>query len=114
MANMKPTTEKSAIEAEMKTILITCTALTFAVPLYAGTIENACNSSPRNASRSTCSCIQQVADIRLSNRDQKQAAKFFQNPQLAQDTRQSDNTTKERFWLRYKAFGLSAAEQCAS
>lgn len=98
----------------MKTVLITCTAIMVAAPLYAGTIENACNSSSRNASRSTCTCIQQVADIQLSGRDQKQAAKFFQNPQLAQDTRQSDNAAKERFWLRYKAFGLSAAEQCAS
>lgn len=98
----------------MKTILMTCAALCTAAPLYAGTIERACNSSPRNASRTTCSCIQQVADVRLSNQDQKQAAKFFANPQLAQDTRQSDNAAKERFWLRYKAFGLSAAEQCAS
>lgn len=98
----------------MKTILMTCAALCTAAPLYAGTIERACNSSPRNASRATCSCIQHVADVQLSGRDQKQAAKFFADPQLAQDTRQSDNPAKERFWLRYKAFGLSAAKQCAS
>jgi hypothetical protein len=55
-----------------------------------------------------------VADIQLSGSDQRQAAKFFQDPQLAQDTRQSGNAAKERFWLRYKAFGLSAAEQCGS
>ncbi len=98
----------------MKILLITCTTAVLATPLYAGTIEKACNNSPRNATRATCSCIQQVADVRLSNGDQRQAAKFFQNPQLAQDTRQSDNAAKERFWLRYKAFGLSAAKQCAS
>lgn len=97
----------------MKTILMTCAAVFIAAPLYAGTIERACNKSPRNASRTTCSCIQQVADVQLSRGDQKQAAKFFSDPQLAQDTRQSDNPSKERFWLRYKAFGLNAAEQCS-
>lgn len=96
----------------MKTILITCAATLLATPVFAGTIEKACNKSPRGATRAACSCIQQVADVQLSGNDQKQAAKFFQDPQLAQDTRQSDNAAKERFWLRYKAFGLSAAEQC--
>jgi hypothetical protein len=96
----------------MKTILLTGAALFMASPLYAGSIEHACNTSARNASRATCSCIQQVADVRLSRNDQKQAAKFFADPQLAQDTRQSDNPSKERFWLRYKAWGLLAADQC--
>ena len=97
---------------EMKTIVLICVAALVAAPLYAGTIENACNETPRGATAATCLCIQQVADVQLSSGDQKQAAKFFQNPQLAQDTRQSDNAAKERFWLRYKAFGLSAAIRC--
>ncbi len=96
----------------MKTILISGAALFMASPLYAGSIERACNTSARNASRATCSCIQQVADTNLSHNDQKQAAKFFANPQLAQDTRQSDKPSKERFWLRYKAWGRLAADQC--
>ncbi len=98
----------------MKSLLLTSATLLISTPLYAGAIENACNRSPRGATAATCSCIQKVADINLSGTDQKQAAKFFQNPQLAQDTRQSDNAAKERFWLRYKAFGLSAAEQCSN
>jgi hypothetical protein len=85
-----------------------------ATPLYAGSIEQACNNSQRNAEPSICSCIQKVADIKLSRRDQKQAAKFFTDPQLAQDTRQSDNPSKEQFWLRYKAFGVLAAENCST
>jgi len=96
----------------MKTILLTGSALFLASPLLAGSIERACNTSARNASRATCSCIQQVADVKLSRGDQKQAAKFFANPQLAQDTRQSDKPAKERFWLRYKAWGVLAADQC--
>jgi len=98
----------------MKTILMIGTAVFFANPIYAGSIEHACNKSPRNATRTTCSCIQKVADVKLSNGDQKQAAKFFANPQLAQDTRQSDNPSKERFWLRYKAFGQLAARHCST
>ena len=91
-----------------------CAATVIAAPLYAGTIERACNKSPRNATRATCSCIQKVADVKLSRGDQKQAAKFFVDPQLAQDTRQSDNPTKERFWLRYKAFGQLATQYCST
>ncbi|KAB7616165.1 hypothetical protein F9L33_05280 [Amylibacter sp. SFDW26] len=98
----------------MKILLTTCAISLLATPLFAGPIERACNASDRqNASRSLCSCIQDVADVRLSSKDQKQAAKFFKEPQLAQDTRQSDNAAKERFWLRYKEWGQIAALQCA-
>jgi hypothetical protein len=99
---------------EMRTLLLTCAVVLCAAPLYARSIEQACNNSQRNAEPATCSCIQKVADIKLSRGDQKQAAKFFADPQLAQDTRQSDNPSKERFWLRYKAFGVLAAEHCSS
>jgi hypothetical protein len=104
---------KNRKEGRMKTILIACAATLIAAPLYAGAIERACIKSPRQAAnRATCSCIQHVADIKLTRADQKQAAKFFAEPQLAQDTRQSSNPSTERFWLRYKAFGYTAAEQC--
>ena len=99
----------------MKIILLTCATALFAAPVYAGAIERACLKSQRQAAtRTTCSCIQNVADTRLSKSDQSLAAKFFNNPQLAQDTRQSDNPSKERFWLRYKAWGNSAAQQCSA
>lgn len=98
----------------MKTVLMASAVIFISAPSYAGSIEHACNKSPRNATAATCSCIQKVADVKLSRGDQKQAAKFFSDPQLAQDTRQSDNPSKERFWLRYKAFGLTAAEHCSA
>jgi hypothetical protein len=98
----------------MKPVLTAIAAVFITAPSYAGSIEQACNSSPRNAAPATCSCIQKVADIKLTRGDQKQAAKFFSDPQLAQDTRQSDNPSKERFWLRYKAFGTLAAKHCSA
>jgi hypothetical protein len=98
----------------MKTLItLTCTAVLLSAPLSAKPIERACNKSPRQAAtRALCSCIQQAADIKLSRGDQKQAAKFFDEPQLAQDTRQSDKPSKERFWLRYKEFGQYAVQYC--
>lgn len=94
--------------------LIAATAAA-AVPYSAsaGAIERACNSSDRKAAnRSLCGCIQQVADLTLSNTDQRKAAAFFKDPQKAQDTRQSDNRSNEAFWKRYKAFGTSASRYC--
>lgn len=75
-------------------------------------IEKACKSSERRASAQLCSCIQRVADTRLTGSDQVLAAKFFADPDLAQATRQSDDTRKERFWKRYKAFGAVATQTC--
>lgn len=83
------------------------------VPASAGAIERACMASDRGANnRRLCGCIQQVADATLSNREQRQAAKFFKDPQKAQDIRQSDNSSHEVFWKRYKAFGNAAAQYC--
>lgn len=102
----------------MRSFFIFCAAALIATPLtapslYAGTIERAClKSSRKGVTRASCLCIQQVADAKLTRSDQKQAAKFFKDPQLAQDTRQSSNPSKERFWLRYKEFGQVAAEHC--
>lgn len=97
----------------MKIITTAIVILCLASPTLAGgKIERACNKSDRQASRSTCKCIQRVANNELSRTDQKLAAKFFKDPQLAQDTRQSDNAGKERFWKRYKNFGNTARETC--
>ncbi|MEM7438195.1 MAG: hypothetical protein AAF393_01255 [Pseudomonadota bacterium] len=88
-------------------------SLLLAAPADAGRIERACNASDRSAvTRALCSCIQNVADSKLSGSDQRLAAKFFADPQLAQDTRQSDDDRKESFWKRYKAFGRQAAKIC--
>ena len=78
-----------------------------------GEISQAClDADRRAASPALCSCIQQVANQSLSGGDQSRAAAFFAAPQLAQDTRQSDRGSDERFWLRYRAFSDLASEIC--
>ncbi len=78
-----------------------------------GKIQRACMKSDRAAaSRPLCRCIQDAADQVLSRRDQSLAAKFFKDPQMAQDVRQADNSSKEAFWKRYKEFGSTAKAYC--
>lgn len=92
----------------------TALCLVAAGPALAGPIESACLRSDRqSASRSLCGCIQNVADVVLNYGDQRRAAKFFTNPQQAQDVRQSARASDEAFWLRYKAFGDNAESYCA-
>ncbi|MBR9863396.1 MAG: hypothetical protein GYB24_08170 [Rhodobacteraceae bacterium] len=100
----------------MKKILVatlSVSLLATAAPSFAfNKIERACRSSDRPASASLCACIQQVANVQLSGSDQRLAAKFFKDPDLAQETRQSDDKRKESFWKRYKAFGAMAHKAC--
>ena len=84
-----------------------------AAMVSAGTIERACNKSDRKAAnRALCGCIQDVADATLSNKDQSLAAKFFKDPHMAQEIRQSDRSSHEAFWKRYKEFGATAKTYC--
>lgn len=96
--------------------LVAASILALSLPLaaVAGPIENACLKSERKAaSRSLCGCIQQVADMTLRNGDQRKAAKFFQNPDQAQEVRMSKSGSDNEFWARYKSFGETAAAYCA-
>ena len=78
-----------------------------------GAISEACLEADRRAaSPALCSCVQQVANQSLSGSDQARVVGFFENPQLAQDTRQSDRPGDERFWDRYRAFTDLASEIC--
>jgi len=78
-----------------------------------GDIGRACMSGGRNAaSPQLCSCIQGVANQSLSGSDQRRAAQFFENPDVAQQTRASDRGGDEAFWLRYRAFADRAAAIC--
>jgi len=78
-----------------------------------GAISEACiRADRRDASPALCSCVQQVANQSLSGADQARAAAFFAEPQLAQDTRQSDRPGDERFWDRYRAFTDLAEQIC--
>lgn len=81
----------------------------------AGRIERACLGSGRDAaSRPLCDCIQRVADATLKRRDQRMAARFFDDPHRAQVVRQSDRRSHEAFWQRYKRFGELAEGYCAA
>nr|WP_226782213.1 hypothetical protein [Oceaniglobus trochenteri] len=83
-------------------------------PVQAGTIERACLKSDRKAAtRALCGCIQQVADLTLDRRDQRLAAKFFRDPHRAQEVRQSDRSSDETFWKKYKQFGSNAKAYCS-
>ncbi|MDJ0824698.1 MAG: hypothetical protein QNJ16_04275 [Rhodobacter sp.] len=80
----------------------------------AGMIERACMKADRKAaSRALCGCIQDVADQTLSRSDQRLAVKFFKDPHMAQEIRQSDRESHEVFWKKYKAFGATAKSYCS-
>ena len=79
----------------------------------AKTIRNACLKSERGRGKvQLCSCIQQVADRSLSQRDQKKAAVLFNDPERAQRIRTSDSKSDEKFWDRYQVFGTAAEALC--
>lgn len=84
-----------------------------APPVSANVIERACNQSDRRAAnRQLCDCIGTVADMTLNRSDQRQAARFFSDPQRAQDMRTSDRASDEAFWTRYRSFGDTAEAMC--
>ncbi|MFZ5749948.1 MAG: hypothetical protein ACOY5U_02660 [Pseudomonadota bacterium] len=82
-------------------------------PALAGPIEAACLRSERSGgNRAICGCIQQVADMTLTGSDQRLAARFFSDPDRAQEIRQSDRRSHEAFWERYRNFGETAEVYC--
>ena len=88
--------------------------LLFPSVAVAGPIERACLKADRPAAtRALCSCIQSVAGAMLSRSEQRQAASFFKDPHKAQEIRQSDRRSHEKFWLRYKEYGQTAAALCS-
>lgn len=99
---------------KMKSLVLAAILAMTGLPSFAASnIERACMRADRKAAtRSLCGCVQDVADLVLSKSDQKLAASFFKTPQKAQDTRQSDSRSRERFWKRYKEFGKTAKEFC--
>lgn len=81
---------------------------------FAGPIENACNASARSkGDRALCTCIQQAADRTLQRSEQRRAAKFFSEPDEAQQVRMSKSDSDNEFWARYRAFGEMAEAFCA-
>lgn len=95
---------------------LTAIILTGATPTitFAGPISSACLKSDRAAaSRSLCSCLQKAADVTLSRREQRKAAKMFNKPDLAQEVRMSDSRRDEEFWSKYTTFGKFATANCS-
>ena len=85
------------------------------VPAVAGlgVIDRACRSSDRSAATpQLCSCIQKVANSSLNRGERRKVAKWFSDPHQAQVVRQSDRSSDETLWKRYKAFGEQAQKTC--
>jgi hypothetical protein len=95
-------------------ILFTTLLLMTSVPAQANVVERACNGSNRQAAtRSLCSCVGSVASASLSRSEQRDAARFFGDPQRAQVMRTSNRSRDEQFWQRYVAFGAAVEASCS-
>jgi hypothetical protein len=78
-----------------------------------GPIGASCVASGRpGATPALCGCVERVADARLSRADQRLAARFFRDPELAQSVRASDTAADDAFWERYTAFASEAERVC--
>ncbi len=97
-----------------RSLVLALIPLTLAGAAVAGPIEKACLSSGRDAAdRRMCGCIQGVADQMLEGSDQRRAAKFFSNPELAAKTMLSDTARDDAFWARWERFGETATIYCS-
>lgn len=83
-------------------------------PMASGPIANACMTSDRKArSRALCGCIQAAANQTLNASQQRRAVAFYNDPHSAQEVRQSDRSSDERFWEAYRAYGERAEQLCS-
>lgn len=98
----------------MKLIYPVLAAAFLAVPTQAtaNPIQRACMASDRDASRSLCSCIGEAADSTLSRAQMREGARWFDDPQRAQDTRQSDRAGDEEMWQAWRTFSSLAQQRC--
>lgn len=97
----------------MRAVIVVIGILAGAGQLHGQAIEKACLHSDRDAkSRPLCDCIQQAADLMLSEPDQKLAASFYRDTDLAQQIRQSNRRSHENFWDRYKEYAATATKYC--
>ncbi|MGY6412217.1 MAG: hypothetical protein ACXIUV_14485 [Alkalilacustris sp.] len=102
----------------MRKTLTALALATLALPLVptavdARAIQSACNNSNRAAAtRSLCACVQQAANRHLNRSEQRQAARFFSDPDRAQAVRVSRDDRDRAFWQRYRAFVADAEARC--
>lgn len=98
----------------MKLIYPVLAAAFLVVPtaLHANPIQRACMASDRNASRALCSCIGDAADATLTRSQMREGARWFDDPQRAQDVRQSDRARDEEMWSAWRTFSTLAEQSC--
>lgn len=99
----------------MKLIYPAIAVVFLAVPTSANAnpIERACMTSQRNASPSLCSCIGVAADATLNRSQMREGARWFDDPQRAQDVRQSDRESDEQMWAAWRTFSTLAEQRCS-
>ena len=84
------------------------------LPVQANPIERACLQSPRDAATpALCSCIGNAAERTLTRGQMREGARFFADPQRAQDVRQSDRRSDEEMWRAWRSFGETAEAMCS-
>jgi len=98
----------------MKLIYPTLAAAFLALPTTANAnpIERACLAAERNVSRALCACIGVAADATLNNSQMREGARWFNDPQRAQDVRQSDRARDEAMWQAWRTFSTLAEQRC--
>jgi hypothetical protein len=83
------------------------------LPAAANPIERACLQSDRAAgNRALCACIGAAADRTLTRSQMREGARFFSDPQRAQDVRMSDRRSHEDLWRAWRNFGETAEALC--
>ena len=79
----------------------------------AGAIKRACLKADRAAaSRELCTCIERVARPMFTASQKRRIVRFFAEPHLSQELRQSDRRSDERFWEQYQAWGAAVRSRC--
>lgn len=102
------------MRAAILSLVLSLGLIAVSAPAEASVIERACLSSERGSgNRALCGCIQRAADRTLTARDQRTAARFFSDPDRAQQVRMSSRQSDREFWARYRSFGYYAEVSCA-
>lgn len=96
------------------TVAACAVVLLSAGPAAASTeIQRACMNAGRSAASPVlCGCVQDVAEAMFSRSERNRIVKFFKDPHLTQELRQSDRSSDERFWEKYKQFGSAVQANC--
>jgi|AntRauMFilla1563_2_1112583.scaffolds.fasta_scaffold31222_2 hypothetical protein len=95
------------------TIILAGLLVCLSAPAMANPIERACLSSDQAAAnRNLCACIGRVADQTLSRSQMRDGARFFSDPQRAQNVRMSDRPSHEAMWQAWRNFGDRATATC--